>query len=52
MQLLCNYSEENDTKCIGVFDEVVKKFSGDVKVPQMGWNNIYDLATTIIQRFE
>jgi len=43
MQLLCSYSEENNTKCIGVFDEHVKKFSGDVKVPQMGWNNIYGL---------
>ena len=43
MQLLCNYSEEDDTACIGVFEEVVKKFSGDIKVPQMGWNNIYNL---------
>jgi len=43
MQLLCNFSEENDTHCIGVFDEQVKKFTGDIKVPQMGWNNIYDL---------
>jgi glutamine amidotransferase len=43
MQLLCKYSEENDTTCIGVFDEAVKKFSGDIKVPQMGWNNIYSL---------
>ena len=49
MQLLCNYSEENDTKCIGVFDEVVKKFSGDVKVPQMGWNNIYDLQQQLFK---
>jgi len=43
MQLLCTYSKENDTKCIGVFEEAVKKFSGDIKVPQMGWNNIYEL---------
>src|ERR1044072_2504839 len=28
MQLLCNYSEENNTNCIGVFDEAVKKLSG------------------------
>jgi glutamine amidotransferase len=43
MQLLCKYSEEHDTQCIGVFDEAVKKFTGNLKVPQMGWNNIYDL---------
>src|SRR5882724_3322652 len=26
MQLMCRYSVENDTKCIGIFDEDVKKF--------------------------
>ncbi|HNR73061.1 MAG: imidazole glycerol phosphate synthase subunit hisH [Bacteroidetes bacterium OLB12] len=42
MQLLCAYSEENDTRCIGVFDEQVKKFQpqGHEKVPHMGWNSI------------
>jgi glutamine amidotransferase len=43
MQLLCEYSEENNTKCVGVFGEAVKKFEGNIKVPQMGWNNIYNL---------
>lgn len=52
MQLLCTHSEENDTKCIGIFRETVKKFVPSVneapyKVPQMGWNNIYDLKTTL-----
>jgi glutamine amidotransferase len=49
MQLLCNYSEENDTKCIGIFDETVKKFTGDIKVPQMGWNNIYELKQPLFR---
>lgn len=42
MQLLCNHSEENDTKCLGVFNETVKLFipQGDMKVPHMGWNNL------------
>src|SRR5688572_31923490 len=26
MQLMCKYSEENDTKCMGIFDEPVKRF--------------------------
>jgi len=26
MQLMCKYSEENDTACLGIFDENVKKF--------------------------
>ena len=44
MQLLCRHSEENDTECLGVFDEVVKKFesSPKFKVPHMGWNSLLD----------
>jgi glutamine amidotransferase len=42
MQLLCRYSEENNTKCLGVFDVDVLKFPNqkEFKVPQTGWNNI------------
>lgn len=50
MQLMCKHSEENDTTCLGIFDEPVKKFvSKDLsfKVPQIGWNNIYDLKTPL-----
>ncbi len=53
MQLLCTHSEENDTSCIGIFSEAVKKFKPDpqqkLKVPQMGWNNIYDLKTELFE---
>jgi glutamine amidotransferase len=57
MQLMCAYSEENDTTCLGIFDEQVKLFkpdaaatvsSGDhIKVPQIGWNNIFNLKTKL-----
>ena len=42
MQLMCKYSEENSTDCLGIFDESVKMFvpTGDMKVPHMGWNNL------------
>jgi len=43
LQLMCNYSEENDTKCLGIFDSVVKKFPPNNKVPHMGWNTIENL---------
>jgi imidazole glycerol-phosphate synthase subunit HisH len=47
MQLLCSYSEENDTPCLGVFEQVsVRKFRNektDFKVPQTGWNSIEQL---------
>jgi glutamine amidotransferase len=72
MQLMCSYSEENDTDCMGIFGEVVRKFNpgagvgaeaggmsgaevsglratgqGELKVPQIGWNNIYGLRTAL-----
>ena len=49
MQLLCNYSEENDTHCMGIFDQTVKKFNGNEKVPQIGWNNIYNLKSPLFK---
>ncbi|QBN17663.1 imidazole glycerol phosphate synthase subunit HisH [Flavobacterium nackdongense] len=47
MQLMCNYSEEGDTKGLGIFDVDVVKFSSKVKVPQMGWNTIYNLKSEL-----
>jgi glutamine amidotransferase len=52
MQLMCKYSEENDTECLGIFDEDVKKFkvkSQNLKIPQIGWNSIYDLKTDLFK---
>jgi len=49
MQLLCNYSEEGDTKCLGVFNQNVKRFTGNEKIPQIGWNNIYDLKSPLFK---
>ena len=43
MQLLCKSSEEGATVGLGIFDVDVIKFSKQVKVPQMGWNTIYNL---------
>ncbi len=50
MQLLCNHSEESDTECLGIIDLQVKKFSSsarEYKIPQMGWNTIYDLQSPL-----
>ena len=61
MQLLCNHSEENDTKCLGIVPVEVKKFrlpspSGKelaaIKVPQIGWNNIYNLKSELFKDIE
>jgi imidazole glycerol-phosphate synthase subunit HisH len=50
MQLMCSHSEENDTECIGVFDEQVRRFQPTrerQKVPQIGWNNVFNLKTAL-----
>lgn len=39
-QLMCNFSEENNTECLNIFNTVVKKFPPTELVPHMGWNNI------------
>lgn len=52
MQLMCSYSEENKTDCLGIFDEKVKKFPEGLpglKVPQIGWNNIYNLKSDLFK---
>lgn len=49
MQLMCNSSEEGDTKGLGIFDVDVVKFTSKVKVPQMGWNNIYNLKSDLFK---
>jgi glutamine amidotransferase len=42
MQLMCTHSEENDTECLGLFDTEVKKFTGQLKIPQIGWNLVQE----------
>jgi glutamine amidotransferase len=58
LQLLCNSSEEGDTKCLGIFDSVVKKFDDTVfqnknlvpyKIPHMGWNTIDHLSSPLMK---
>lgn len=42
-QLMCRHTEENDTRCMGIFDLSVKKFEPKLKVPHMGWNKLFDM---------
>ncbi len=52
MQLLCKHSEENDTDCIGIFDNKVKLFPPDLKVPHTGWNNITETKSPLFNDLE
>ena len=52
MQLLCRSSEENNTDCLGIIPVRVKKFTGidnELKIPQIGWNNIYELRSSLFR---
>lgn len=57
LQLMCKHSEEGNTKCLGIFGEDVKLFlppagtenltGKTLKVPQIGWNNIYNYNSVL-----
>lgn len=44
MQLLCEFSEENETECLGILPHKVRKFEYDnLKIPHIGWNTVNQL---------
>ena len=47
-QLLCNFSEEGNTKCLGIFDLNVKEFPATDIVPHMGWNNLQEMSGDLL----
>lgn len=52
MQLLCNRSEENSTKGLGIIDLEVRKFQSpgkQYKIPQVGWNTIEQLSSPLFK---
>ena len=42
-QLLCDFSEEGNTQCLGIFNLKVKEFPATDIVPHMGWNNLQQI---------
>lgn len=49
MQLLCTSTEENNTRGLGVFKTKVKRFTNEVKVPQISWNTITNLQSSLFE---
>ncbi len=49
MQLMCKYCEEGNTKGLGIFHDDVVKFNHEVKVPQIGWNQISNLKSHLFE---
>lgn len=54
MQLLCSQSEEDQTPCLDIIPAKVKKMqqSEGIKIPHVGWNQIYDLKSPLYQGVE
>jgi len=52
MQLMCNYTEEGNTKGLGIFNVDVVKFNANLKVPQIGWNTIKNLKSALFQNLD
>jgi glutamine amidotransferase len=52
MQLMCSFSEENNTPCMGIFPATVRQFEGNtgLKVPQIGWNEICQLQSPLFDK--
>ncbi|MDY3317390.1 imidazole glycerol phosphate synthase subunit HisH [Riemerella anatipestifer] len=48
-QLLCNFSEEGNTHCLGIFEVQVKKFPATETVPHMGWNSLTKTKSPIFE---
>jgi imidazole glycerol-phosphate synthase subunit HisH len=50
MQLMCAFSEEGNTPCLGIFDLPVKKFEGQLKIPHMGWNSLHSVKNPLFSQ--
>ena len=49
LQLMCAHSEENNTEGLKLFPAHVYKFRPGVKIPHMGWNQIYHLQSDLFK---
>ncbi|WCO03224.1 imidazole glycerol phosphate synthase subunit HisH [Psychroserpens ponticola] len=52
MQLMCNYTEEGNTKGLGIFNVDVKRFNDKLKVPQIGWNTVKNLKSDLFKNIK
>jgi imidazole glycerol-phosphate synthase subunit HisH len=48
LQLMCRFSEEANTRCLGIFDSDVRLFPKVDKIPHMGWNNFLSMKGDLL----
>ena len=54
-QLMCSHSEEGNVDCLNIFPVQVKKFQStdnQFKIPQIGWNNLYNLKSPLFNNID
>lgn len=49
LQLMCEFSEERQTPCLGIFKQKVMRFEPKLKVPHVGWNSIFSLKNPLFK---
>lgn len=52
MQLMCEHTEEGDTKGLGIFPNNVLKFPQEDKVPHMGWNSVENMKSDLLKNIK
>lgn len=48
-QLMCSFSEEGNTNCLGIFDAKVKKLHANEIIPHMGWNSLKEIKSKLLK---
>jgi len=51
-QLMCEFTEEGNTDCLGIFNTQVKKFPKTEIVPHMGWNSFAKIGGELFKNIE
>ncbi|MDR1699212.1 MAG: imidazole glycerol phosphate synthase subunit HisH [Prevotellaceae bacterium] len=49
LQLMCTHSEEGNAECLGIFPQQVKRFPATEKIPQIGWNNLFEMKSPVFE---
>lgn len=52
MQLMCAFSEERNTKGLGIFQTNVVRFPKELRTPHIGWNTITDLQSPLFNEIK
>jgi glutamine amidotransferase len=51
-QLMCTYSEENETECLDIIPGRVRRFTLPKKVPHMGWSRVRNTGHALFRGIE